>query len=46
MTPYFHSTNAAKNKGGNNIQTYYNENIEYELGGHIWTGRISWLRKP
>ena len=23
----------------------YNEDIEYDYGGHIWAGRISWLRK-
>jgi len=23
----------------------YNEDIEYDFGGHIWAGRISWLRK-
>ena len=45
ITPYFHSTNAAQNKGPNNIQACYNEDIEYDFGGHIWSGRISWLRK-
>ena len=28
-----------------NIQVCYNEDIEYDFGGHIWAGRISWLRK-
>ena len=28
-----------------NIQICYNEDIEYDFGGHIWAGRISWLRK-
>ena len=23
----------------------YNEDIEYDFGGHTWAGRISWLRK-
>ena len=23
----------------------FNEDIEYDFGGHIWAGRISWLRK-
>ena len=25
-------------------QVCYNEDIEYDFGGHIWAGRISWLR--
>ena len=29
----------------NNKQICYNEDIEYDFGGHIWCGRISWLRK-
>ena len=29
----------------NNIQICFNEDIEYDFGGHIWAGRISWLRK-
>jgi hypothetical protein len=28
-----------------NEQICYNEDIEYDFGGHIWAGRISWLRK-
>ena len=28
-----------------NIQICYNEDIEYDFGGHIWAGRISWLKK-
>ena len=28
-----------------NIQVCYNEDIEYDFGGHIWAGRISWLRE-
>lgn len=28
-----------------NIQVCYNEDIEYDFGGQIWAGRISWLRK-
>ena len=28
-----------------NIQVCYDEDIEYDFGGHIWAGRISWLRK-
>ena len=27
-----------------NKQICYNEDIEYDFGGHIWCGRISWLR--
>ncbi len=26
-------------------QICYNEDIEYDFGGQIWAGRISWLRK-
>ena len=29
----------------NKVQVCYNEDIEYDFGGHIWAGRISWLRK-
>ena len=29
-------------KRGN--QVCFNEDIEYDFGGHIWAGRISWLR--
>ena len=28
-----------------NIQVCFNEDIEYDFGGHIWAGKISWLRK-
>jgi hypothetical protein len=28
-----------------NIQVCYNDDINYDFGGHIWAGRISWLRK-
>ena len=28
-----------------NIQVCFNDDIEYDFGGHIWAGRISWLRK-
>jgi len=28
-----------------NVQICFNEDIEYDFGGHIWAGRISWLRK-
>ena len=27
------------------VQACFNEDIEYDFGGHIWAGRISWLRK-
>ena len=30
---------------GLNKQVCFNEDIEYDFGGHIWAGRISWLRK-
>ena len=30
--------------GINNVQACFNEDIEYDFGGHIWAGRISWLR--
>ena len=26
------------------VQVCFNEDIEYDFGGHIWSGRISWLR--
>ena len=28
-----------------NKHVCYNEDIEYDFGGHTWAGRISWLRK-
>ena len=28
-----------------NIQVYFNENIEYDFGGHIWAGNMILLRK-
>jgi hypothetical protein len=28
-----------------NIHICYDEDIEYDFGGHTWAGRISWLRK-
>ena len=28
-----------------NNQVCYNEDIEYDFGGQIWAGRVSWLRK-
>ena len=31
--------------GKKNVQACYNEDIEYDFGGHIWAGKISWLRK-
>ena len=31
--------------GVNNEQICFNEDIEYDYGGHIWAGRIFWLRK-
>ena len=33
------------NKKGFFKHICYNEDIEYDFGGHIWAGRISWLRK-
>ena len=29
---------------GKNIQVCFNEDIEYDFGGHIWAGRITWLK--
>ena len=28
-----------------NVQVCYDEDIQYDFGGHTWAGRISWLRK-
>jgi UDP-N-acetylglucosamine 2-epimerase (non-hydrolysing) len=28
-----------------NNQVCFNEDIEYDFGGHIWAGRMSWLRE-
>ena len=27
------------------VQVCFNEDIEYDYGGHIWAGRVSWLKK-
>ena len=27
------------------VQVCFNEDIEYDFGGHIWAGKISWLKK-
>ena len=35
----------AYKRGGLDKQICFNEDIEYDFGGHIWAGRISWLRK-
>ena len=41
----FHTSGAVFQKGIPNKQVCYNEDIEYDFGGHIWAGRVSWLRK-
>jgi len=41
----FYTTNAFHAKIRDGMQICYNEDIEYDFGGHIWSGRISWLRK-
>ena len=42
----FHTSGAVFEEGTMpNKQVCYNEDIEYDFGGHIWAGRISWLRK-
>jgi hypothetical protein len=28
-----------------NVQVCFDEDIQYDFGGHTWAGRISWLRK-
>ena len=33
------------NKKGFFKHICFNEDMEYDFGGHIWAGRISWLRK-
>ena len=38
-------TSPASKAWKQNIQVCYNEDIEYDFGGHTWAGRISWLRK-
>ena len=34
----------AKSAWRKHIQVCFDEDIEYDFGGHIWAGRISWLR--
>ena len=43
--PNFAEVMEAYKIGGYDNQVCYNEDIEYDFGGHIWAGRISWLRK-
>jgi UDP-N-acetylglucosamine 2-epimerase (non-hydrolysing) len=35
---------ASNNNYNRNIQVCFNEDIEYDFGGHIWAGRMTWLR--
>jgi hypothetical protein len=44
ITQNYKETSPASKAWTKNIQVCYNEDIEYDFGGHIWSGRISWLR--
>jgi len=41
----YEETSPASKAWKQDIQVCYNEDIEYDFGGHTWAGRISWLRK-
>ena len=45
ITQNYKETSPASKAWTKNIQVCYNEDIEYDFGGQIWAGRISWLRK-
>ena len=45
ITKDYMETSKAYNAMKKNMQVCFNEDIEYDFGGHIWAGRISWLRK-
>ena len=42
---FYTATPVPKKGCRKNCQICYNEDIEYDFGGHVWAGRISWLRK-
>ena len=42
---YKEISQAYKEEGRSYKHVCYDEDIEYDFGGHIWAGRISWLRK-
>ena len=44
ITDNYKTISVTKINGKGN-QVCFNEDIEYDFGGHIWAGRISWLRK-
>ena len=41
----FKESSPASKAWKQNIQVCYDEDIEYDFGGQIWAGKISWLRK-
>ena len=41
----YHTYSIIKSNQGKNNQICFDEDIEHDFGGHIWAGRISWLRK-
>ena len=45
ITEDYHTITGVLNTGVFHQQSCYNEDIEYDFGGHVWAGRISWLRK-
>jgi len=45
ITQNYYSTTTVLKTGKYYQQSCYNEDIKYDFGGHIWAGRISWLRK-
>ena len=45
ITKNYEEFSPVENAWKEKIQVCYNEDIEYDFGGHIWAGRISWLRK-
>ena len=44
ITENYETISEVYKNGGFNKHVCYNEDIEYDFGGHTWAGRISWLR--
>ena len=45
ITENYQTYSIFKFNQGEKEQVCFNEDIEHDFGGHIWAGRISWLRK-
>ena len=45
ITKNFKTNSGAHIRGNHYNQVCFDEDIEYDFGGHVWAGFISWLRK-